>query len=97
VPVIVFAVSVGDWGSRELLRGDVLQTAQIDTINSTLPGNISYGERAHATVLAEIVLVAHCIEQIFGEFRLARKKTESLWLHYGWPKRFLEQIEQLHL
>jgi hypothetical protein len=38
VPVIVFAVSVGDWGSRELLRGDVLQTAQIDTINSTLPG-----------------------------------------------------------
>ena len=37
-------------------------------------------------MLAEIVLIAHGVEQIFGEFRLARKKTERVWLHYGWPK-----------
>ena len=36
MPVIVFAVSVGDWSSREFFRGDIFQTAQIDTKNSTL-------------------------------------------------------------
>jgi hypothetical protein len=82
----VFAVNVGDWGSRELFGGDIFQTAQIDTINSTLPWNISYAERTHATALAEIMLVAHGVEQIFGEFRLTTKKTERLWFHYGWPK-----------
>ena len=29
-------------------------------------------------MLAEIVLIAHGVEQIFGEFRLARKKTERV-------------------
>src|SRR5262245_2541348 len=86
VPVIVFAVNVGDWGSRELFGSDIFQTAQIETINPTLSWDISDAERAHATVLAEIVLVAHGVEQIFGEFRLTTKKTERLWFHYGWPK-----------
>ena len=58
MPVIVFAVNVGDWSSREFFRGDIFQTAQIDTKNSTLSRDISDAERAHTTVLTEMVLIA---------------------------------------
>ena len=82
----MFAVNVGDRRGGELFRRNVFKAAKIHAVDLPLSWNISYAERAHAAVLAEIVLIAHGVEQIFGELRLARKKTKRFWLHDSGPK-----------
>ena len=65
---VMLAVNVSNWGSRKFFRRHIFQAAQVDTVNSIPIRGVAYAERAHAAVLAEIVLVAHGVEQIFGQF-----------------------------
>ena len=67
MPVVMFAVNVSNGSSREFFRSDIFQAAQIYAKDLTNPRDISDAKRAHATAFAEIVLIAHGVEQIFGQ------------------------------
>jgi hypothetical protein len=62
----MLAVNISDWDSRKLLRRDIFQAPQVDTVNLTSLRDAAYAKGAHAAVLAEIMLVAHGVEQILG-------------------------------
>ena len=67
MPVVVLAVNVNDRGGCKLFRCCVFQAPQINPINLTNLRHGANAKRPHAAVLAEIVLVALGVEQIFGE------------------------------
>ena len=66
MPIVVLAINVCDRRRSKLFGGDVFQASLIDPINSIYIGRVTNAERAHATVFAEIVLVASGVEQVFG-------------------------------
>ena len=65
MPIVVLAVNVCDGRGSKLFGGDVFQASQVDPIDSIYVGRVTNAERAHATVFAEIVLVAFGVEQVF--------------------------------
>jgi hypothetical protein len=65
VPIVVLAINVCDRRRSKLFGGDVFQASQVDPIDSIYVGRVTNAERAHATVFAEIVLVAFGVEQVF--------------------------------
>ncbi len=60
----MFAVDVGDWGSSKLFRSYIFQAPQIDAVNSNTLRGVAYAESAYAAVFAEVVLIAHGVEQV---------------------------------
>ena len=72
------AVNVSDWRSRKFFRGGVFQASQVDAVDSITIRRAADAKGAHAAVFAEIVLITHRIEQIFGEFRLTGKQAKQL-------------------
>ena len=65
MPIVVLAINVCDRRRSKLFGGDVFQASQVDPIDSIYVGRVTNAERAHATVFAEIVLVAFGVEQVF--------------------------------
>jgi hypothetical protein len=80
------AVNVSDWGSRKFFRSRVFQASQIDAVDSITIRRAADAKGAHTAVFAEIMLITHRIEQIFGEFRLTGKQTKRFRFHHSDPR-----------
>src|SRR5262249_1337833 len=86
LPVVVLAVDVSDRSGCKLFRRDVFQASQVDSIDLTDAGEIAYAKRAHPAMFAEIVLVAHGVEQVLGQLRLAREQAKRPRLYDRRPE-----------
>jgi hypothetical protein len=64
LPFVMQAVNVGDGDFRKLLISDIGETPKIDPIHFSDGRFITHAETANAAVLAEIVMVFLCVEQI---------------------------------
>jgi hypothetical protein len=62
------------------------QTAYIDTIHPAYRGIRSDAKTAYATVLAEVMFILFCIEQIPRQFWLPGQQTEIFRFRYRWPE-----------
>ena len=79
-------VNIGDGNFCKLLVRDIGETPEIDAIHFAEGRFIADAKAANAAVLAEIVMVFLCVEQILCQLRLASKQAKVLGLGYSRPE-----------
>ena len=86
---IAAAIDVGDGQAREFCLGDATQATQVDSIHLSDGRLGPNAERTHTTVLAEVVLVLPCVEQVLSELALASGEAKAPFACHSWPEACL--------
>jgi hypothetical protein len=86
LPVVAAAINENDGGGGQLFITDIIQTHQINAVHFAHGRFGADAKRAYAAVFAKVVLVFLGVEEVLGEFTLARQQSKVFWHRDRRPK-----------
>src|SRR2546423_543115 len=86
LPAIVATVDVRDRKARQLFLGELFQASDVNAVHLADGGLVADTERAHAAMLAEVVVVLPGVKHVAGQIRFACQQAKPLGLHHRRPE-----------
>jgi hypothetical protein len=86
LPFVMQSVDVSNGDLRKLFVGDIGKASKIDSVHLPDRRFVPDTETTNSTVLAEVVMVLFCVEQILCQLRLAGQQTEAFRFGHGGPE-----------
>lgn len=84
--LVVATVNIRDGDLCQLFVRNVVEAHHVYAVHLADGRFVAHTERAHAAVLAEVVMVLPGVEQILSELCLARQQAKALRFHHCRPE-----------